>query len=59
MRFAKQLAAAATVLVTSTHSLAHDGHGLTGSHWHATDAAGLALVAVLAGIALWLSRGGK
>jgi hypothetical protein len=30
---------------------------LAGSHWHATDAAGLALVAVLAGLAIWLSRG--
>ena len=57
MRFAKQLATAAAALMASTHSLAHDGHGLTGSHWHATDAAGLALVAVLAGLAIWLSRG--
>jgi hypothetical protein len=57
MRFAKQLAAAGTLLVASAHSLAHDGHGLTGSHWHPTDAAGLAVVAVLAGLAIWLSRG--
>ncbi|NPC54803.1 hypothetical protein [Caenimonas soli] len=56
MRFAKQLAATATLMAVSAHSLAHDGHGLTGSHWHATDAAGLALVAVLAGLAIWLSR---
>ena len=57
MRFAKYLATAGTLLVASAHSLAHDGHGLTGSHWHATDASGVALVAVLAGIALWSSRG--
>ena len=57
MRFAKHLAAAGSLLTASAHSLAHDGHGLTGSHWHATDTAGLALVAVLAGIAIWLSRG--
>ena len=57
MRFAKQLAAAATLMAVSAHSLAHEGHGLAGSHWHATDAAGLALVAVLAGLAIWLSRG--
>ena len=56
MRFVQQLAAAAAVTV-STHSLAHDGHGLAGSHWHATDVAGLVLVAVLAGLAIWLSRG--
>ncbi len=38
---------------------AHDGHGLSGGHWHATDAWGLlAFVAVLAA-ALWYSRGGR
>jgi hypothetical protein len=57
MRFAKYLATAGTLLAVSAHSLAHDGHGFMGIHWHATDAAGLALVAVLAGLALWLSRG--
>ena len=57
MRFAKHLATAAALLVASAHSLAHDGHGLAGSHWHPTDTAGLVLVAVLAGIALWFSRG--
>ena len=57
MRSAKHLASAGSLLVASAHSLAHDGHGLTGSHWHATDTAGLVLVAVLAGIALWFSRG--
>ena len=57
MRYAKHLATAGALLMASAHSLAHDGHGLMGIHWHATDAAGLALVAVLAGIAIWLSRG--
>lgn len=38
---------------------ANDGHGMTGSHWHATDAAGFAAVAVLLALAIWLSRGGK
>ena len=57
MRIAKHLATAGALLVASAHSLAHDGHGLTGSHWHATDTAGVALVALLAGIALWFSRG--
>jgi hypothetical protein len=56
MRHTKHLATAAALLVASAHSLAHDGHGMTGSHWHATDASGLVLVAVLAGIALWSSR---
>jgi hypothetical protein len=35
----------------------HEGHGLPGvSHWHATDTAGLLLVAALAAGALWFSR---
>jgi hypothetical protein len=56
MRFAKQLAAG--MLVTAvTGAWAHDGHGLQGSHWHATDVSGFVLVVVLAALAIWLSRG--
>jgi hypothetical protein len=38
--------------------LAHQGHGLSGvSHWHATDAVGLALaLAAAALVAWWLRR---
>ena len=37
---------------------AHAGHGAAPAwHWHATDTAGLLMVAVLAAIALWLARG--
>lgn len=39
--------------------LAHEGHGLSGPHWHATDAWGFAVLGGLVGIAIWLSRGGK
>ncbi len=50
----------ATILATlSAGAFAHDGHGLSGSHWHATDTAGLLLVGGVAALALWLSRGGK
>lgn len=38
---------------------AHDGHGLSGAHWHATDAWGLLVVGALAALAIWFSRGGK
>jgi hypothetical protein len=31
---------------------AHDGHGLFGSHWHATDASGF-IVAIALAVALW------
>jgi hypothetical protein len=57
MRFAKQFSAASTLLAASVGAWAHDGHGMAGSHWHATDIAGFALVAVLAGLAIFFSRG--
>ena len=57
MRFAKQLSEATVLLAASTGAWAHSGHGMSGSHWHATDVAGFALVAVLAGLAIFFSRG--
>ncbi len=56
MQPAKQALAAAAWLAAAPLALAHDGHGLAGSHWHASEAGGLALVALLASIAIWLSR---
>jgi hypothetical protein len=44
---------------TGKLALSHDGHALTGTHWHATDTWGFVAVAVALGAALWLSRGGK
>ncbi len=35
---------------------AHEGHGLHGMHWHATDVLGYLLVAVIAAIAIWNLR---
>ena len=40
----------------SASALAHDGHGLFGSHWHATDALGFVALAGLIAVAIWLSR---
>ncbi len=36
---------------------AHGGHSQVGTHWHATDAWGFAVLGVA--VAVWLSRGGK
>jgi hypothetical protein len=58
MRTSKMIAAGA-LLVRAGAGFAHEGHGLAGSHWHATDTFGLLLVGALAALALWLSRGGK
>jgi hypothetical protein len=36
--------------------LAHDGHGMSGSHWHATDLLGLISLAGIFGLAHWLAN---
>ena len=55
----KKISIATSLLSASAGAFAHEGHGLLGSHWHATDTFGLLLVAGAAGLALWFSRGGK
>ncbi len=47
----------AAFLALPTWVMAHDGHGLAGTHWHATDAWGFAVAAGLIALAVWLSRG--
>jgi hypothetical protein len=39
-------------------AFAHGGHAAASEwHWHATDTSGFLMVALLAGLAVWLSRG--
>ncbi len=45
-----------TLMTAAVSASAHDGHGLVGTHWHATDTLGFVLVAVLALAAVWFSR---
>ena len=40
----------------STTALAHEGHGLAGPHWHATDTLGFVVLAAIVGVALWATR---
>ena len=40
-------------------ALAHEGHGLAGSHWHVTDAWGFVALGAGLAAAIWLSKGGK
>ncbi len=48
----------AALYAFSASAHAHGGHGAAHPwHWHASDTSGFLLVAVLAGVALWLSRG--
>ena len=48
---------AAVLAATGGSAMAHSGHGLgAGSHWHASDGWGFALVLALAATAWWLGR---
>lgn len=53
---AKKFIASSVALIQAHHVLAHDGHGFTGPHWHASDVAGLAALGVLVAVAIWLSK---
>ena len=55
-KFTTRFVAACTGAVGCTASFAHDGHGIAGMHWHATDAWGFVAVAVMVAVAIWLSR---
>lgn len=46
--------ACTSFLLTPFATLAHDGHGHTGSHWHATDVWGFVAVAAALAVALFL-----
>jgi hypothetical protein len=52
-------AAVSAMAALSTTAFAHDGHGLSGSHWHSTDAGGFVALALAIGAALWMFRGDK
>jgi hydrogenase/urease accessory protein HupE len=51
-----KLIAFCALFTTATTAFSHEGHGFTGSHWHASDVAGLAALGVLIAVAIWLSR---
>jgi len=52
-----RLLPAPLVLLLSAPAHAHGGLGAAQEwHWHATDTTGFVVVAVLAGLALWLSQ---
>ena len=55
MKNAISFVALVAVLTSTGSVLAHEGHGLGGAHWHATDVLGYVAVAVLAAVA-WFKR---
>lgn len=48
--------AACASLTGTTAVFAHEGHGLAGTHWHATDVLGFVAVSAMIAVAVWLSR---
>jgi hypothetical protein len=52
----KLLIAACSLLGLPLLAAAHDGHGLSGAHWHATDSVGFIVLAAVAAAALWFGR---
>jgi hypothetical protein len=55
-KFTTQLIAACAGITGATAAFAHDGHGLAGTHWHATDTLGFVAVVAMVAVAIWLSR---
>jgi hypothetical protein len=51
-----KLIALSALFASANDVFAHEGHGFTGSHWHASDVAGLAALGVLIALAIWLSK---
>ena len=49
-------AVAAGISTTPWLAIAHDGHGLTGAHGHATDGWGLAAFGLAVCAAVWAAR---
>ena len=54
-----RLLVASTLIGMPLFAAAHDGHGLSGPHWHASDSWGFVALVALAAAALWSQRGGR
>ena len=55
----RKLLSSVFALMACAPALAHDGHGLAGSHWHVTDAWGFVALGAGLAAAIWFSKGGK
>ena len=52
-----KLLCAASLAAAAPLALAHEGHGLAGTRWHATDASGFVALGVGMALYLWYRRG--
>ncbi len=55
-RKAIKFIAPSAYLMSASITSAHDGHGLQGSHWHATDLWGFVAIGVVLAVAIWQGR---
>ena len=55
-QFTTKSIAAYALGIEATAVFAHEGHGLAGMHWHASDAWGFVSLATMIAVAIWLSR---
>ena len=54
-----KLIAAPAIFYWPAALFAHENHGLSGSHWHATDVWGFVALGALLAAAIWASWGDK
>lgn len=57
--FGLQWTALLALAFCAGQAAAHEGHGPSGSHWHATDVWGLVALGGMVAVAIWLSRDPK
>ena len=54
IKFAIKIVAAYVIATAATSSFAHEGHALTGAHWHPTDVWGFVALGGMLAVAIWL-----
>ena len=54
--FASSVTTAMALASLHTPVWAHEGHGLWGSHWHATDVLGFVVAAALVAVAVYFGK---
>jgi hypothetical protein len=55
-KIAPKIIAGYAISTWATALFAHEGHAMTGPHWHATDVWGFVALAGVLAVAIWLSR---
>lgn len=58
-KIATQFIAACVTLTVTGAAFGHDNHGLSGAHWHASDAWGFVVTGLLVALAVWLGGRGR